>query len=29
MPPAIKMIDAQCRSCMYVPIMQYDKVVDS
>jgi hypothetical protein len=29
MPQAIKLIDAKGRSCMYVPIMQNGKVVDS
>jgi len=29
MPQAIKLIDAQGRSCIYVPITQDDKVVDS
>jgi hypothetical protein len=29
MPQAIKLIDAEGRSCIYVPIMQDDKVVDS
>ena len=26
---AIKLIDAKCRSCIYVPITQNGKVVDS
>ncbi len=29
MPQAIKLIDAEGRSCIYVPIMQNGKVVDS
>jgi hypothetical protein len=29
MPQAIKLIDAEGRSCIYVPITQDDKVVDS
>jgi hypothetical protein len=29
MPQAIKVIDAEGRSCIYVPIMQDGKVVDS
>ncbi|MGA2998313.1 hypothetical protein [Bradyrhizobium sp.] len=29
MPQAIKLIDAQGRSCIYVPITQDGKVVDS
>jgi hypothetical protein len=29
MPPAIKLIDAKGRSCIYVPITQNGKVVDS
>ena len=29
MPQAIKLIDAQGRSCIYVPIMQDGRVVDS
>ena len=29
MPQAIKMIDAEGRSCIYVPITQGGKVVDS
>jgi hypothetical protein len=29
MPQAIKLIDAEGRSCSYVPIMQNGKVVDS
>ena len=29
MPQAIKLIDAERRSCIYVPIMQNGKVVDS
>jgi hypothetical protein len=29
MPQAIKLIDAEGHSCIYVPITQYDKVVDS
>ena len=29
MPQAIKLIDAEGRSCIYVPITQNDKVVDS
>ena len=29
MPPAIKLIDAEDRSCIYVPIMQSGRVVDS
>jgi hypothetical protein len=29
MPQAIKLIDAQGRSCIYVPITQNGKVVDS
>jgi len=29
MPQAIKLIDAEGRSCIYVPIMQDGKVVDS
>ena len=29
MPQAIKLTDAQSRSCIYVPIMQNGKVVDS
>ena len=28
MPQAIKLIDAEGRSCIYVPMMQDDKVVD-
>jgi hypothetical protein len=29
MPQAIKLIDAECRSCVYVPVTQDGKVVDS
>ena len=29
MPQAIKLIDAEGRSCIYVPMMQNGKVVDS
>jgi hypothetical protein len=29
MPKAIKLIDAEGRSCIYVPIMQNGKIVDS
>ena len=29
MPQAIKLIDAEGRSCIYVPITQYGSVVDS
>ena len=29
MPQAIKLIDAEGRSCIYVPIMQNGKVIDS
>jgi hypothetical protein len=29
MPQAIKLIDAEGRSCIYVPITQHGKVVDS
>jgi hypothetical protein len=29
MPQAIKLIDAEGRSCIYVPITQNEKVVDS
>jgi hypothetical protein len=29
MPQAIKLIDAECRSCVYLPVTQDGKVVDS
>ena len=28
-PQAIKLIDAECRSCVYVPVTQDGRVVDS